>query len=104
MLALTLLLLAPGELPTVGGKDFSRAVQEQAVLAAVKIVTPDGGLGTGVLIKRDGAFAYILTASHVVGNAERIEIHTFTARSHPRVDKVYSSARVLAGRPTPTSP
>jgi len=97
MLALTLLMLAAGQVPSVASRDFPKALQERAVLATVKIVTPaDGGSGTGLLVKRSGAFAYFLTASHIVGNSRQVEIHTFTARSYPRADKVYKSATVLA--------
>src|SRR5262249_25130463 len=47
--------------------EFPDALRRKAVVATVKIVNPDGGHGSGALIGREGAFAYILTAAHVVG-------------------------------------
>ncbi len=95
MLALAFLMLA--QPPAVASKDFPRALQERAVLATVRIVQPgDNGGGSGVFIKRSGPFVYFLTASHIVGDARRVEVHTYSARSFPRVDKVYKSATVLA--------
>jgi S1-C subfamily serine protease len=97
VIALTLLLLLPGDIDTIESRDFPRAAQEAAVCATVRIVNARKALeGSGTIIKRGGPFVYLLTANHVVEGAEGLEVATFTARSYPRPENVYRSAEVLA--------
>ena len=88
MLVLGHLLVAVGQLPTVPARDFPEAVQRKVVAATVKVVNGDKQ-GSGAIVGREGPFAYVLTAAHVVGTAENVEVHVFTAGSYPKADKVY---------------
>src|SRR5262245_34427160 len=93
---LTSLVLLVSQFPSTTIPDFPEAMRRKAVVATVKIVKPDGGQGSGVLIGREGAFAYILTASHVVGTATTVEVQVFTEQSLPKVAATHRGATVLA--------
>jgi S1-C subfamily serine protease len=96
MLALAFLGLTAADVKTIDSKDFPAALQVRALTATVRVVNPlDRGEGTGVLIKRERAFLYVLTANHLIGKAKRMEVQTFSAASYPRKDKVYR-AEILA--------
>lgn len=102
MTVLALLLLVPAELPTVESKDFSQAVQENAIAATVRIVNSTKTIeGSGVVLKATGPFVYILTAGHVANSGDTLEIASFSAKSHPKPDKVYRSGEVLIRSLTP---
>jgi S1-C subfamily serine protease len=54
------------------------------ILACPKVEVPGNGSGTGVVIGTKDGFAYLLTAAHVVGDFDAIDI-TFSSRStYPR--------------------
>lgn len=76
MLLLALLLnLAP---PWVESADFPREKQEAALKATVRITNPQtGGQGTGVMVKKEGDFVYILTANHVVEKCPKANVQTY---------------------------
>jgi len=97
-----LLLLLPGEVPTVESKEFARAVQVAAVTATVRVVNGTKTLeASGVIVGRNGPFVYILTAGHVAEDGDSLEIATFSAKSHPKPETVYRSGKVLARSLTP---
>jgi S1-C subfamily serine protease len=92
-----LALLAVGQTGQVESADFSKEVQAAALRATVRIVNRAGALnGSGVIVKQDANFVYVLTAQHVVDKAEKMEVHTFSAESYPKAAKVYGSAQVVA--------
>jgi S1-C subfamily serine protease len=96
MLALAFLGLTAADVKTLDSKDFPAALQVRALTATVRVVNPkDRGEGTGVLIRHERAFLYVLTANHLLGNAQRMEVQTFSAASYPARDKVYR-AEILA--------
>lgn len=99
MTGLVFLALAAvhGDIDTLDSADFSRARQEAAVTATVRVVnvTTDAE-GCGALVGRGGPFVYVLTANHVVDGAEELAVTTFSARSYPKPANVSRSARVLA--------
>jgi S1-C subfamily serine protease len=85
------------QVQTVASEDFPRPLQEAAVAATVRVTNPvQGQHGSGVLIHRQGPYAYILTAAHLVGKERIVEVVTFSARSYPRAEKTYRNAEVLA--------
>jgi S1-C subfamily serine protease len=92
---LTLLLLVPAELDTFDSKDFPKEAQIRAVTATVRVVNAAKGEGSGVLVGRNGPLVYVLTAVHVVAEAKRVEVNTYSARSHPKPAAVYR-AEVIA--------
>jgi S1-C subfamily serine protease len=97
MFFLPCLLFLPGQIETKDSADFSRTLQVRAVTATVRIHNPANKMeGSGVIVGKGGPFVYILTAHHLVGAAEQLDITTFTEQSHPKADKVYRSAKVVA--------
>jgi S1-C subfamily serine protease len=97
MIALAALCLLPGQLPTLDSQDFARDVQQKAVTATVRVVNATEAMdGSGVLLRQEGPFTYVLTANHLVGKANQVEVSIFTAASYPKADKVYKAAEVLA--------
>jgi len=70
MICLIMVLLGAAE-----GNPFSEARQNAARGATVKVVNAtQRGVGTGVIIGRRGDFLYVLTARHVIRDAEAIEV------------------------------
>ena len=69
------LLLVAAQLPTIPARDFPDALQKKAVAATVKVVNTVAASsgGSGSIVGREGPFAYVLTAAHVVGKAETVE-------------------------------
>jgi S1-C subfamily serine protease len=97
MFALVPLLLLPGQIPTADSEDFPAKVQTAAVAATVQLVNRErSGVGSGVVLGRSGPFVYVLTAAHVVGRAEQVDVRTFSAESYPRPAAVYKKAKVVA--------
>ena len=97
MVALVLVCLLPGQVPTLENKDFTKEIQQAAVVATVRIVnTTEGTDGSGVLLQQEEPFAYFLTADHVVGKAKQLDVVVFSPASYPRQEKVYKRAEVLA--------
>ncbi len=97
MLSLLLVLFAAADVDTVDSKDFPKDVQVRAVTATVRVQNPATETqGSGVLLRRSGPHLYLLTAAHVVGDAARVEVATFTADSFPKPAAVYRSAEVVA--------
>jgi S1-C subfamily serine protease len=99
MLALAFLSLTAADVKTIDSREFPPALQVRAITATVRVVNPTNrGEGTGVLIKRERAFLYILTANHLLGKAQRMEVQTFSSATYPARDKVYQ-AEILARDP-----
>jgi S1-C subfamily serine protease len=98
MIACVCLLLVPAELPTIPSRDIPEATQRRAVEATVKVMVATG-YASGAIVGREGQFVYVLTARHVVKRAKTVEIHVFTAASHPRAAKVYTGT-VLGTAPS----
>ena len=40
--------------------------------------------GTGVIVGKQGPFVYILTAYHIVQDADQLEIDVFSEQSYPK--------------------
>jgi S1-C subfamily serine protease len=97
MIPCLLALLAVGQAGQVESADFGKEVQASALRATVRIVNgATGSNGSGVIVKQDATFVYVLTAQHVVAKAEKVEVHTFSAESYPKAAKAYGSAQVVA--------
>ncbi|HEY7329199.1 MAG TPA: serine protease [Gemmataceae bacterium] len=78
-------------------EDFPKAMQERALAATVRIVNRTRRIeGSGVLIGRKDKSTFILTASHLLERGDRLEISTFSVKSYPDPDKVYSKAELVA--------
>jgi hypothetical protein len=94
-LLLSSLCFAPGELPGIESKSFSRVVQNMVLLATVRVQNK-GSEGSGVIVRQQGAFVYILTAAHMVEGADTVSVSTYSARSYPQPEKAYDQAQVIA--------
>lgn len=94
-LLLSSLCYAPAELPGIESKSFSQVVQHMVLLATVRVQQP-GADGSGVIVRQQGAFVYILTAAHMVEGVETVSISTYSAKSYPQPEKVYDKVQVLA--------
>jgi hypothetical protein len=85
------------QVPVLQDKDFSKEIQQAALLATVQVTNSAEGVdGSGVLLGSEGAFIYILTANHVVAKAKQVDVSIYSAGSYPRVDKAYREADVVA--------
>jgi S1-C subfamily serine protease len=96
------LLLAPvsflvSKVPVIDAPGFSKEFQATAVTATVQIrnLTKKTD-GSGVLIGKSAPFVYILTALHVVEEADRLEVAVFFKESFPRSKVVYRSAETIS--------
>lgn len=87
-----------GQIPFVESAKFPKDRQLSAVLATVRIGAV-GREGSGAVIGQRGEFVYILTAQHLVGGAERVEVEVFTKESYPKAKKKYPSAEIVAAMP-----
>jgi S1-C subfamily serine protease len=88
MTAWALLLLTVGGPGSAEPEDFSEAARTAAQVATVRVINPAGkSEGSGVLIKQIGDEVYLLTASHVVENGQRVRVQTF-GRPADRFDGV----------------
>jgi S1-C subfamily serine protease len=97
MVSALLLTLLPGQFPTIDSRSFPKERQAAALAGTVRILNTDRGIvGGGAILGRSGPLVYILTAEHVVHEAERMEVHTFTNHSYPKPANIYKSAEVVA--------
>src|SRR5207249_6365284 len=97
MLSLACLLLSPAATPPVDGAAFPKGVRAAAANATVRVVNVEKqSEGSGVILGRRGHFVYVLTASHVVGGTDRVEVATFSEKSAPKAHGVYRSVRLVA--------
>lgn len=97
MITALVLLLFPGQLPTLESEHFSREAQTAALIATVRVINSSQGFdGGGAVIGRNGPVVYILTAEHVVRDTRRVEIHSFSSESYPKPAGVYKSGEVIA--------
>jgi S1-C subfamily serine protease len=96
MICVHLLLLFPAQVEIVPSAEFPRKLQMTAITATVRIVNvARKSEGSGVVLGRKGEFVYILTARHIVENAGRLDVSTFSAQTHPMPNRVYE-ATVMA--------
>ncbi len=96
MAPLLLALLVVAQTGTVDAKEFPQELQTKALRATVRIVNPAKGTnGSGVVVKRDDEYVYVLTAAHVVDKADKVEVQTFSADPNPKAAKTYDAAVVL---------
>jgi S1-C subfamily serine protease len=92
-----LILLAAAQTGQAESPDFPTELQTSAQRATVRIVNVvKGSEGSGVVLKQDANFAYVLTARHVVDDADKVEVHTYSAQSYPKAAAVYADAAVIA--------
>lgn len=85
--------------PAEGGSadDFPQNVRDSAVFATVKVLNvTQQTAGSGVVVGKKGAAVYILTAAHLVGPDDVLEIHSFSPESYPKADSVHRPAEVVA--------
>lgn len=75
-------------------KDFPPEPQTKTLVHTVRILNPDGSQGSGVVLAVKAPFVYVLTADHVVMDAEATTIETFTTDSFPDVSKSYRGSVV----------
>jgi S1-C subfamily serine protease len=86
-----------GQLPTIEAEGFGDAVQRDTLLSTVRIINrKKDTLAVGVVLSHPGPIAYVLTAAHVVENADEVELHVFDAKSYPKASKIYKSVPVYA--------
>jgi S1-C subfamily serine protease len=92
MALLAWVALAP---PWVESQDFSRAAQEKALAATLRLRNPaSGGEGSAVRLGRVGPHVYYLTAAHNIGQSNVVDLETFTVRSYPKPDRKMQLADV----------
>lgn len=76
---------------------FSERLQQTALAATVRIVNTAGrSVGSGAIITLRDRFVYVLTAYHIVPEIKRVEVQTYSTKSHPEPAGVYSYATVVA--------
>src|SRR5262249_35942706 len=86
-----------GQLPTIAADGFAVETQRATLAATVRITNPKkSGVASGVLLAKTGAVAYVLTAGHVVGDSDVVEVEVFSATSYPKPAARYAAARVIA--------
>jgi S1-C subfamily serine protease len=75
--------------------------QVSVALACPQVSVPGNGNGTGVVIGTKDDFAYLLTAAHVIGDFDAVDL-IFTSRSrYPKPDWHPANVEVLARWPDP---
>lgn len=96
-MSLLLLLLTPGLVTADGAEAIPFKVKAATRLATVRVVRPaQGSDGSGVIIKQERGFVYVLTAAHLVQGSDKVEVHTFSATSYPRAAAAFRDVEVLA--------
>ena len=71
--------------------------QFAAILSCVRVENPvDRSGGSGVVFAVRGNFVYVLTAAHIVKNAQSVSIQTFSKGEFPKPVKTYSWSAVVA--------
>lgn len=77
--------------------EFSEELQTSSLAATVRIVNTAGtSVGSGAIVALREPSVYVLTASHIVGDSQRVEVHTYSEQSYPKPAGVYSHATVVA--------
>ena len=97
MLLFTWILLLTQGIETVDSSEFPRTLQIRAMTATVRIKnTTLKTEGSGVIVGRNSSVVYILTAQHVVKDANQLEVATFSEKSYPNENKIYREAKIVA--------
>jgi len=97
MLALIFLLAVPGDIDTLDARDFSKELQIKAIKGTVRITNLTKQIdGSGVILRRQGAFVYVLTAAHVVKPGDRFEVSIFSNQSYPKSSATHRTVDVVA--------
>ncbi len=92
-----LALLVTAQTDQADAPDFTKELQASALRATVRIVNAaKGSEGSGVVVKQDANFAYVLTARHVIDKADKVEVHVYSAQSYPKAAAVYADAVIVA--------
>lgn len=92
-----LLLAVLGQPAAVEAEGFSKATQTAAMFATVRISNAKKNVvGAGVLLGKSEAVAYVLTAAHVVDQADAVEVQVFSKDAYPKPLHVYRSVKVIA--------
>lgn len=91
-------MLMAGASPEVpASKHFSPEQQTRALLATVRVANgADRTEGAGVMIHQKDGIVHVLTAAHLVGRAETVEVGLFTSKSYPKPAQVIPRATVVA--------
>jgi S1-C subfamily serine protease len=93
VIALTCLLLV-GPLTAQNPDDFPADLRSRALAATVRVHCPaKNSAGSGAVVGRTGGFAYVLTAEHIVGDSEGVEITSFSEKGGPQT---YRECRIVA--------
>lgn len=93
------LLPATGQIDVLASEDFPKQAQLQAICATVAVTNSATKItGSGVVVHREDGSLYLLTAHHVVKDAEEVDVALFTEKSYPQPAKTYG-ASVLASDP-----
>lgn len=83
--------------PTANESGIAARFGATAVAATVEVVDRARGIaGSGVVIGVAGPLVYVLTANHLVSNAETLEIHVLDNRSSDRKTIILSCPEVIA--------
>src|SRR5260370_32290473 len=103
------LVLTPSAAPTKppgtaadGGQEdptaaIPLAIRSAALTATLRVVNETTGAeGSGVLVKRQGRFAYVLTADHVADGGARFAFSYYPITTYPPPADADRSATVLA--------
>jgi S1-C subfamily serine protease len=83
---------------------FAAAIAEAAwpeLLACPKVSVPGSASGTGVIIATKDGFAYLLTAAHVIGDFDAVDLAVTTRTRFPQPDWYPLKVEVLARWPDP---
>jgi S1-C subfamily serine protease len=93
---LLVLLWLPGQVETIPSPDFSKELQQSAVVATVEVVNiRRHGVGSGAILGRSGPHVYVLTAAHVVQDADEVSVNTFSKTSYRKPEGTHR-AKVVA--------
>jgi Trypsin-like peptidase domain len=97
MVLAALIVLCLGQIETVEKANVPQDIQIKTVIATVRVVDRSrNAVGTGVVFGQDERGAYILTASHLIDQLDRLEIQFFKADNYPRPSEIVSEPRIVA--------
>jgi hypothetical protein len=91
---LLLVLAVQADVPEAA--DFPPSVREAITGATVRVDNAAAKMvGSGVIIGKGGPFVYVLTAAHLVGDADQVEVVSFPAQSAEATARSHGAARVV---------
>jgi Trypsin-like peptidase domain len=83
--------------PWVQSPDFPQPKQEAALNATLRLtfVTSEArGEGTAVRVGKLGPFVYYLTANHVVEKTSKVDLESYSGKSHPKAIRTIPAADI----------